>query len=311
MKRILISCYAVLLLAYSLPFFEGLYRRLFPADRTFVQFIAVLTDSGEKRLDMAEYLSGVVAAEMPASFEPEALKAQAVAARSYAMYCVRSGKHRGKVCTEPGCCQAYLSDSGMRLRWGTGYEKYHRKILDAVRATEGEYLSYMGHPAQAVFHSSSAAVTESSENVWGYVPYLVSVSSPENAGDVPGYTSYVRVSPEELKSAVLSVHPEAVFPEDAAQWIGEIRRDSSGRVGSLALGDAVLSGREMRSLFLLRSTAFELNYEDGGFLFTVSGFGHGVGMSQYGANVMAQNGADYASILAHYYPGTTLSVMEK
>ena len=309
MKKILLLCYVILLSAYSLPLLQILYHRYFPPKLT-AQTVAVLTDEGETSLGMTEYLSGVVAAEMPASFEKEALKAQAVAARSYAMYCIQSGKHGGRVCTDPGCCQAWLSDSRMRLRWGTGYKEYHEKILDAVRATEGEYLSYMGAPAQAVFHSSSASVTENSGNVWSAVPYLVSVSSPEGAGDVPEFISYVRVSPEELKSAVLSRHPEAVFPEEAEQWSGELRRDSSGRVESLTLGGTELSGREIRSLFLLRSTAFELTYEDGSFLFTVTGFGHGVGMSQYGANVMARNGADYTSILAHYYPGTTLSVTE-
>lgn len=309
MKRILSFCYVVLLLSYALPFFGAFFRRNFPPEP--MQTVTVLTDAGETSLGMTEYLSGVVAAEMPASFEIEALKAQAVAARSYALYCKSCGKHSGgRLCSDPGCCQAYLSDRQLHLRWGTGYEKYRRKILDAVQATEGEYISYRGEPAQAVFHSSSAAFTESSENVWNYVPYLVSVSSPEGAGNVPDYTSYVRLSPEEVKSAVLSVRPGAVFPEDAAQWLGNLRRDSSGRVDSVELGGTVFSGREMRRLFALRSTAFELKYEDGSFLFTVVGFGHGVGMSQYGANVMAQNGADYASILAHYYPGTTLSVME-
>ncbi len=308
MKRILIICYAVLLFAYSAPFLGALVRRHFFPEQADIQTVTLLTDQGETSLGMTEYLLGVVSAEMPASFEPEALKAQTVAARSYTLYCVNRGKHNGgKLCTDPGCCQAYLSDRQMRLRWGTGYEKYRRKILEAVEATEGEYLNYMGAPAEAVFHSSSAPVTESSENIWSYVPYLVSVPSPERAENVPDYISYVRLSPEELKSAVLFAHPEAVFPEDAAQWLGEIRRDSSGRVESLELGGASLSGREVRNMFLLRSTAFVPEFENGDFLFTVVGFGHGVGMSQYGANVMAQNGADYASILAHYYPGTTLS----
>ena len=308
MKRILIFCYALLLFAYCTPFLGALFRRYFFPKQADMHTVTVLTEQGETSLGMTEYLLGVVAAEMPASFEREALKAQAVAARSYALHCMNRGKHNGgKLCTSSGCCQAYLSDSQMRLRWGTGYEKYRRKILDAVKATEGEYLDYRGAPAEAVFHSSSAPVTESSENIWSYVPYLVSVPSPERAENVPDYISYVRLSPEELKNAVLSAHPEAVFPEDMTRWIGELRRDSSGRVESLALGGAQLSGRELRNMFLLRSTAFVPEYENGDFLFTVVGFGHGVGMSQYGANVMAQNGADYASILAHYYPGTTLS----
>lgn len=307
MKRILIFCYVVLLLAYSLPFFGSFCLRHFFPEQSSEQQVSVLTGDGEMILSMTEYLTGVVAAEMPASFETEALKAQAVAARSYAMYCAENGKHSGgKVCTSSLCCQAYLSDSQLQRRWGTGYEKYRAKISAAVKATEGEYLSYLGAPAQAVFHSSSAGITENSANVWAYVPYLVSVSSPESEETVPNFTSLVRISPEELKSGVLSLRPGAIFPEDCAGWLGEIRRDDSGRVAGVTLGGEELSGRELRSLFLLRSTAFDLSFDNGSFLFTVVGFGHGVGMSQYGANVMAQNGADYASILAHYYPGTML-----
>lgn len=308
MKRILIFCYLILLLSYSLPFLGTLYQRSLSPQENTGQTVSVLVDGGETELDMTEYLMGVVAAEMPASFEPEALKAQAIAARSYAMYCAESGKHKnGLVCTSSECCQAYLNDSELRRRWGADYEKYRRKVLAAVTETEGEYLSFMGQPAQAVFHSSSVFATESSENLWGYVPYLVSVSSPENAENVPGLTSFVPISAEELKNTVLSFCPETVFPEDCSQWLGDIRRDSSGRVESVRLGSSVFSGREMRKMFLLRSTAFELTYGGGAFLFTVYGFGHGVGMSQYGANVMAQNGADHASILTHYYPGTSLA----
>lgn len=309
MKRILIICYVILLLSYCFPIFGVHFDRPREQSEPAAQTVSVIADGEERVLDMTEYLTGVVAAEMPASFEYEALKAQAVAARSYAMYCMMSGKHgSGRTCTSSGCCQAYLTDGEMRERWGTGYDKYRGRIYDAVKATEGEYLSYMGKPAQAVFHSSSAPMTEDSGNVWGYVPYLVSVSSPESAENVPNYVSYVSVSPEDLKNTVLSAHPEAVFPEDASQWKGEIVRDGSGRVQSMELGGVKISGKEARYLFLLRSTAFDLSLDNGNFLFTVIGFGHGVGMSQYGANVMARNGADYASILAHYYPGTAISL---
>lgn len=308
MKRLLMICYIILLFSYCFPHFAERFRKEADAPESGVQTVYV-SDGGETReLDMAEYLTGVVAAEMPASFETEALKAQAVAARSYTMYCMMSGKHgTGQVCTSSGCCQAYLTEEQMLARWGTGYEKYRGKISAAVAATDGEYLSYMGKPAQAVFHSSSAPLTEDSGNVWGAVPYLVSVSSPESAETVPDYISYVYVSPEDFKKTVLSVHPEAVFPENKSQWIGEISRDGSGRVKSVDTGGTRLTGKQARYLFLLRSTAFDLSYDGANFLFTVVGFGHGVGMSQYGANVMAHGGADYASILAHYYPGTTLS----
>ena len=142
--------------------------------------------------------------------------------------------------------------------------------------------------------------------MWSAVPYLVSVESPETAEDVPNYISFVRCSPIDLRDTVLSARPEADFSGPEENWVGELRRDGSGRVASIVLGGESLDGKEIRKLFSLRSTAFTLEYDAGVFTFTVTGFGHGVGMSQYGADKMARQGADYTEILAHYYPGTAL-----
>ena len=270
--------------------------------------LSVLIGDEAAELDTADYLTGVVAAEMPAAFEPEALKAQAVAARTYAMYCAAQAKHgAAQVCTDSGCCQAYLGREAMRERWGAEYERYYEKIRAAVEATAGEYLEYEGAPVLAVFHSSSVGRTEDSGAVWGGArPYLVSVDSPESADTVPGYVSSVELSALDFRDTLLAMRPQADFSGGAASWIGECRRDESGRVESLALGGAEFSGTELRAVFKLRSTAFTLEYTGDAFLFTVTGYGHGVGMSQYGANLMAQQGYDYAQILAHYYPGAVL-----
>ena len=269
--------------------------------------IRVLTPEGVVTMDMQDYLRGVVAAEMPASFHPEALKAQTVAARSYAMYCASYSKHgEAQVCTDYRCCQAWRSDGELKERWGENYDENIDKIRSAVEQTEGEYLCFSGQPAFAAFHSSSASVTESSADVWSAVPYLVSVSSPETADDVPGYVSVVECSPIDFRDTVLSAHPEADFSGAEEDWIGELRNDAAGRVASVVLGGVELGGAELRSLFSLRSTAFDLAYDGESFVFTVTGFGHGVGMSQYGADKMAREGADYREILAHYYPGTEL-----
>lgn len=267
----------------------------------------LLPDGGTQEMDVQDYLTGVVAAEMPASFHPEALRAQAVAARSYALYCASYAKHgTAQVCTDYRCCQAWQSTEQLKSKWGEEYDANFETIRSAVDATRGEYLAAGGQAVFAAFHSSSASYTESSADVWSAVPYLVSVESPETAEDVPNYVSTVVCSPIDFRDTVLSAHPEADFSGPEEGWIGELRRDGSGRTASLVLGGAALDGKEIRSLFSLRSTAFELAYDGGSFVFTVTGFGHGVGMSQYGADKMARLGADYREILAHYYPGTEL-----
>ena len=256
---------------------------------------------------LEEYLVGVVAAEMPADFAPEALRAQAVAARTYALYCARTGRHNdADVCTDFRCCQAWKSDEAMRETWGDAYAEKLARIRNAVDSTAGQYLQFAGQAAFTAFHSSSAGFTEDCGAIWSDLPYLVSVSSPESADSVPNYVSQVHVSVLDLRDTLLSIHPEADLSGPSEEWIGEITLDDSGRVAEAVIGGAAFTGVKLRELFKLRSTAFTIDYADGVFTFTVIGFGHGVGMSQYGADVMASNGADYQTILAHYYPGTEL-----
>lgn len=258
-------------------------------------------------VDMQEYLIGVVAAEMPAYFEPEALKAQAVAARTYAMYCAATGRHSdAQVCTDYTCCQAWISREDMENNWGENFETNYAAISQAVEETRGEYLSYQGEPVFAAFHASSCGATEDCGAIWNPLPYLVSVSSPETADTVPGYISQVELTSLDFRDTVLSAYPYADFTGEESGWVGQISLEESGRVASAVLGGVEISGTEIRSLFSLRSTAFTLEYTGSGFLFTVTGHGHGVGMSQHGANLMAAQGSDYVRILAHYYPGTNL-----
>ena len=270
--------------------------------------LSLIIDGQAVVTDMQDYLIGVVAAEMPASFHPEALKAQAVAARTYAIYTSKGGKHpQGQLCTDYSCCQAWSSDEKLRENWGQNYESYAEKIRTAVEETEGEYLCYQGQAVFAAFHSSSAGLTENSGALWAQLPYLVSVESPETAEHVPNFVSTVSCSPLDFRDTLLYAHPESDFTGDESTWIGSIQRDDSGRVDSAVLGGTQMKGTELRSLFSLRSTAFELEYTQGQFVFTVTGYGHGVGMSQYGANIMAQQGSGYREILSHYYPGTELA----
>ena len=258
-------------------------------------------------MDLEEYVLGVLAAEMPAEFEAEALKAQAVAARTYTLYCAASGKHdQAQVCTDFACCQAWKDEERMRSDWGAEYDKWRAKLSAAVDATAGQQLVYEGAPVFAAFHSSSAGRTESCGAIWGTLPYLVSVDSPEDAGTVPNYISQLEISPLDFRDTLLHFHPEADFSTDEKAWIGETVYEDSGRVDSVRLGGISFAGTKLREIFALRSTAFTLEYTGSSFLFTVTGYGHGIGMSQYGANVMAAQGSDYRAILAHYYPGTQL-----
>ena len=270
----------------------------------------VTDGDGAQTVTMADYLPHAVAAEMPADFAPEALRAQAIAARTYILYCTthQNPKHpQAAVCKNAGCCLAYADDAQLKKSWGESFDTKLAAIRQAVTATDGQVLVYDGEPILASFHSSSAGKTEDGAALWGEVPYLKSVSTPENEKEVPDFVTTVEVAPENLRETVLGYRTEAQFGDDPAAWAGQPTLDASGRVKSLPVGGVTLTGAELRKLFSLRSTCFTLAYQDGRFVFTVKGYGHGLGLSQYGANAMAKSGFSCAEILAHYYPNTRLA----
>lgn len=271
----------------------------------------ILTDSGVEPMDLNQYLWGVVAAEMPASFEQEALRAQAVAARTYALHKAGGAVNHPEadLCTNYACCQAWISRDAARSNWGENADAYSEKITDAVAATDGQVILYEGSLITAVFHSSSGAGTQDAVEVWGNdVPYLHSVSSPEGE-EVPNYHSEVTLSAQEFKDKFLAAHPEAVLEgEDPAAWIGACVVNDAGSVHSLNIAGITLTGAQARTIFGLRSAAFTVSADNGQVTFSVTGFGHGVGMSQYGANAMAKEGKSYLDILQHYYTGVSVEV---
>ena len=272
--------------------------------------IRVLDGDAVKEMTMAEYLRGVVRAEMPAAFEQEALCAQAVAARTYTLYKIASGGSHGDtadICTDPACCQAYLEESAAAANWGIGADRYAAKIKNAVAATDGQTVTYGGAPILAVFHSSAAGRTRPSGEVWSSdLPYLQSVESPEDADGTPNYCSRTEVDAEAFRETFLAAHPEAVFSDDPETWIGDAVITSGMHVDTLTVGGVTVRGVEMRKLYSLRSAAFETEVQDGKIVFHVTGYGHGVGMSQYGANAMAAEGANWEEIILHYYTGVTI-----
>ena len=275
------------------------------------QNLRVLGRNGQVyEMTMADYLWGVVAAEMPASFEPEALRAQAVCARTYSLWKLQAKSHQADsadICADSSCCQAFLSKADAAQRWGDGAASaYTAKIASAVADTDGKILTYGGAPIQAVFFSSASGATEDAEEVWGRAtPYLVSVDSPEGE-EVPNYRSTVALTAEQVKKTAAEAGLGADLSGDPPGWFQNLTRTASGRVASVELGGVELSGGAARNLFALRSTCFDVKEEDGVFTFSVTGYGHGVGMSQYGANAMASAGSGWQDILTHYYTGAQI-----
>ena len=272
--------------------------------------IQVLCGKEIREMSMERYLIGVVAAEMPATFELEALMAQAVAARTNALYNMKvkqKTSHPGAdVCSDFSCCTAYTEDEQLRDNWQDDYVDNITRIINAVLKTDGEYISYEGKPILAVFHSSSAGKTESSGNVWMTdLPYLQSVSSPETSAQVPNYVSTVTVSRSDFVDTLRKEYSVVFSNENAKSWITDIST-ANGRVSELNVCGTPIPGTALRSMFDLRSTAFAIELVDGDIVFTTVGNGHGVGMSQYGANAMAKDGIGYREILSAYYKGTTI-----
>ena len=249
--------------------------------------------------EMEPYLVGVLLREMPAFFEEEALKAQAVVARTYARKAWETGgKHGdGSVCTEPACCQGYCGEEEYYLQGGR--EEGVDKIRNAVCATAGQVLTYEGKLIEATYFSCSGGRTEDAMAVWGTdFPYLRAVDSPGEEG-AAHYRSEVTVPKSEIEQK-LGVSLEKGVMDEAVYTEG-------GGVDTVCIGGTYFTGVEVRSLLGLRSTAFSMREEGDNIVITTKGFGHRVGMSQYGADAMAVAGSGYEEILEHYYPGTKLT----
>lgn len=261
------------------------------------------TDGTVEDMDMDAYLLGVVLAEMPSNFEAEAKKAQAVAARTYARKAaVTGGKHGdGSVCDNSACCQAYISPEQYIQQGGS--QNAVDSAAEAVEATSGLVLTYEGALIEATYFSCSGGSTEDAVAVWGTdFPYLRAVDSPgEDHAVHDRDTVYFTKEEIETKLGI----PVSGTPEN---WFRKFTYTAGGGVETVEVGGIVCAGTFIRSKLSLRSTAFAVEADSHGVAITTRGFGHRVGMSQYGADAMAMNGSTYQQILAHYYPGTTLEL---
>ena len=259
--------------------------------------ITIYRSNGEViTIPLEEYIIGVLASEMPASFNSEALKAGAVAARTYAL----KAKDTGKTLTDTVSTQGYIDQSQMQNKWGSSFDYYYNKIKDAVYSTKGEYLTYNGYYIEALYHSTNNGKTESSLDVFGnYYPYLVSVTSEfdKNA------SSYLRETTMDINNVSsrlgINLNNDSVI---------EILSYTDGNnIKEISIDGKIFTGKNIRELLALRSADFDINIDNNIVNITTRGYGHGVGLSQYGANGMANAGYSYRDILYHYYPGTYIS----
>lgn len=247
-------------------------------------------------LNMTDYLIGVVSSEMPASFNLEALKAQSVLARTYAL----KAKQTGKKLTDTVSTQSYIDIDQMKNKLGNSFNTYYNKIKNAVENTNGEYLSYNGNYIEALYHSTNNGKTESSLDVFGnYYPYLISVSS-EYDKNASSYLRTINMPLDAISNKLgLSLNNDSV--------ISILSYTDGGNIKEININGNIFSGKKVRELLGLRSADFDISISDNNANITTRGYGHGVGMSQYGANGMANAGYGYKDILSHYYPGTTLT----
>lgn len=247
-------------------------------------------------LNMTDYLIGVVSSEMPASFNLEALKAQSVLARTYAL----KTKQTEKKLTDTVSTQSYIDIDQMKNKWGNSFNTYYNKIKNAVENTNGEYLSYNGNYIEALYHSTNNGKTESSLDVFGnYYPYLISVSS-EYDKNASSYLRTINMPIDTISNKLgLSLNNDSV--------INILSYTDGGNIKEININGNNFSGKKVRELLGLRSADFDISISDNNANITTRGYGHGVGMSQYGANGMANAGYNYKDILSHYYPGTTLT----
>ena len=264
-----------------------------------------------EQMTLERYLTGVVRGEMPASFEMEALRAQAAAERSYVYYQLAAGRKDAHpdadFCTDHTCCSAYLSETAAREKWGGDFAPWNTRVEQAVSDTDGQVVLYNGRPILAVFHSSSAGRTAAAGDVWsGDLPYLVSVDSPEGEETVPNYYSTVTFTAAEAKEKLLAAHPELKLSGTPDRWFGAAAENGSGRVETVSVGGTDIEGTELRRIFGLRSACFTVAADSESVTFRVTGYGHGVGMSQYGANQLAREGKTWQEILEWYYTGATV-----
>lgn len=282
---------------------EKSYEKANYGDLSTIRVLHATTGEVEE-IEFDTYLYGVVSSEMPASYELEALRAQAVVARTYTIYKIANGsKHENAdICDSALCCQAWISKENRLARWEENVrEEYWKKIVDSVDSTSGRYVAYQGEPINAFFHSNSGGQTELPIHVWGgSFPYLqvVATAGEENYN---GYHSEVVISKDDLIQKMLAKYSNFEIHFEEVNCIQILDLTESGRVKTMKIGNVSLSGVEARQIFGLKSAKFSFEIVENQVKFNVTGYGHGVGLSQNGSDVLAKQGKNYEEIIQYYY----------
>jgi len=320
MRKVILYIIGFVLLCFAIPIIfanrESFYTITTPSpenetqEYTYQKYGTVSLlhkETGEiETLNMDEYLYGVVSAEMPASYEKEALKAQAIVARTYTAYKMHKGsKHENAdICDKAECCQAWISKNERFEKWNEAdRENNWQKITEAVDNTTGQIITYNGEPINAFFHSNSGGTTETANNVWGgeNFPYLQSV--PTSGEEVyTQYSSTVTLTKDELLQKIKEKYSEVEIDFNLQDAIQILEYTDSGRIKTIKFGSVNISGVEAREIFGLKSAKFNIEIGEN-ITFNVVGYGHGVGLSQTGADAMAKTGATSEQIINHYYTG--------
>lgn len=251
-------------------------------------------ESQEKERESLEQLIGIVAKEIPITYEDESLKAQVVMARSY-------------IASSTNKTLSYMSQEELKKLWAKDYTRNYAKIQEAVEATKNRVITYNNEPVQPVYHLQSAGITQTATDIWDLdVPYLESVESKWDEM-APDLTKEKEFSSQEIINKINEAYNDTVLELHGLETqIQIIERTQGGYIKSIQVGNLLMSGDEFRKLLDLRSSCFRIDYNNGQVTFTTKGLGHGVGLSQYGANEMAKEGKDFEEILKHYFPKTTI-----
>lgn len=306
MKENIISKALIVLAAFFLPIFittllADLGHSTLLKEET---LITIEYKDGKIQIPLSQYLAGVVAAEMPAQFEEEALKAQAVAARTYTMK--RYEDNPDIVFTST--IQSYYSQSDLEALWGVdNYPLNYSKIKKAVEDTDEEIIAYNNELIDAVFHSTSIGMTRSALDVWGQdIPYLQEAESLEDI-NAPTYLHQYEFDFTEFKDTAYNYDSEIALTDELSNDLQVIERNSEGYVIQIQVGNKIYSGEDFRKIFGLASSNFTITFEEQQVKILCRGYGHGVGLSQYGAEAMAKAGSTYDKILTHYYKDVILT----
>ena len=304
MKKILVVLISIVIIPLGITnfFYEYKIKKIstgFITNKEKTKIRILKKDNTVENLDLEEYLIGVVSAEVPVSFEMEAIKAQAVAARTYALKRIQNSKESNYDVTDDTSSQVYQSDEQLKNKWKDKYEEYRNKIKEAVDKTNGEYLTYNDEIIYAFFFSTSNGKTENNKDVFGQdLPYLRVVDSSFDQSETSGFVVTKTFNLNEFCQK-LGISYNNIEIKD------KVLTDS-GRVKNITINDKKFKGTEVRTKLSLRSTDFTIQQNNNEIKITTKGFGHGVGMSQYGANALAKQKKTYDEILKYYYQGTNI-----